>query len=82
MTDFSTASITNVVKSILADGVIDNAEVEQLRKRLYADGRIDKDEADGILIIDPTSFPKKGKRSVGVQRQWCGRLGRVENCQV
>jgi SRSO17 transposase len=39
-------------------------------------------EAQGVLVFDPSAFPKSGQDSVGVGRQWCGRLGKVENCQV
>lgn len=38
--------------------------------------------ADAVLVFDPSAFAKKGTESVGVKRQWCGRLGKVENCQV
>jgi SRSO17 transposase len=36
----------------------------------------------GVLVFDPSAFAKKGTKSVGVKRQWCGRLGKVENCQL
>jgi SRSO17 transposase len=38
--------------------------------------------SDNALLIDEAGFTKKGKQSVGVSRQWNGRLGKVDNCQV
>ncbi|MBV8487225.1 MAG: IS701 family transposase, partial [Planctomycetaceae bacterium] len=39
-------------------------------------------EPDGVIVFDPSAFPKKGTKSVGVAKQWCSRLGKVESCQV
>ena len=38
--------------------------------------------ANSCLLIDESGFKKSGKHSVGVARQWCGRFGKVDNCQV
>jgi SRSO17 transposase len=39
-------------------------------------------EPEGVIVLDPSAFPKRGRDSCGVARQWCGRLGKKENCQI
>ena len=39
-------------------------------------------DPDGVVIVDETGFLKKGTKSVGVQRQYSGTAGRIENCQI
>lgn len=56
----------------------DEAVLAELRRQVAAE----LGDPSGVLIIDPSSFPKKGTASCGVQRQWCGRLGKTDNCQV
>ncbi len=39
-------------------------------------------DADGALVVDETGFLKKRDKSVGVQRQYSGTVGGIENCQI
>jgi SRSO17 transposase len=56
----------------------DEAVMAEMRQHVVEE----RGNAQGILVFDSSSFVKKGKASCGVKRQWCGRLGKVENCQV
>lgn len=48
----------------------------------YAREHLLTDGERGVLIVDETGFLKKGTKSVGVQRQYSGTAGRIENCQI
>jgi SRSO17 transposase len=61
-----------------AGGWDDQAVLGELRRHV----REELGDADAVFILDPSGFPKKGIASCGVARQWCGRLGKVDNCQV
>jgi len=39
-------------------------------------------DEDGVIVFDPSAVTKSGRESVGVARQWNGRLGKIDNCQV
>jgi len=65
-------------QQFLGEGAWDDAAILERREKLVAQ---DIGEADGVLICDGSGFPKKGEYSVGVQRQYCGALGKIANCQ-
>ena len=67
------------VQSFVGSGAWDDeavmAEVRRHVTEELGDGQ-------GVLVIDPSSFVKKGTHSCGVKRQWWGRVGAVQNCQL
>ena len=55
---------------------------EQMLSRYHDMFVEDIGDTSGVLIFDESGFVKKGNDSVGVSRQYCGNVGKVENCQV
>jgi SRSO17 transposase len=53
-----------------------------MRQVAFEADRLLGGQPDSCLLIDESGFVKKDRDSAGVARQWCGRLGKVENCQV
>src|SRR5919199_6871424 len=67
------------LQRFLSDGRWDEEQRRWNNHHLVAE---EMGDPEGGLMFDETGFVKKGKDSVGVARQYCGTLGKVENCQV
>ena len=67
------------LQRFLSETVWDEEQMRWNHHQLVAE---ELGEPDGVLMFDESGFVKKGKDSVGVARQYCGTLGKVENCQV
>ena len=67
------------MQHFISDVVWDDDKILNTYRNMIAD---DLGDPDGVVIFDETSFIKKGDDSVGVGKQYCGSIGKVENCQV
>jgi SRSO17 transposase len=67
------------MQQFLGEGAWDDATILH---QLWQEVAHDLGDDDGVLILDGSDFPKQGKESVGVQRQYCGELGKTANCQA
>ena len=67
------------MQHMLTEGVVDWAGFSD---QLAVESNALLGGAESVLIFDESGFAKKGAASAGVARQWNGRLGKVDNCQV
>ena len=67
------------LQRVLSEAKWDSEAVQKCQRKQVLS---ELDDKAGVLVIDESGFPKKGKQSAGVSAQYCGRNGKVENCQV
>ncbi len=67
------------MQQFVGDGAWDDTAI---LRQLWREVASDLDDAEGVLILDGSDFPKQGLESVGVKRQYCGQLGKRANCHA
>lgn len=83
MSEVLEACNSQQLNNFINEGKWNYAELETMVANFFYEMMSDYEMIDDCcLLIDESSFPKKGKFSAGVKRQYCGQLGKNENCQV
>jgi len=72
------ANAVRAAQRFITEGTWNQTRLREHQHTLIA---TDLGEADGVVIVDGSGFPKQGNHSVGVAAQYCGHLGKVANCQ-
>jgi len=67
------------MQQFLGEGAWDDGAILARHAELVAGSLGD---AEGVLVVDGSDFPKKGRYSAGVARQYCGATGKIDNCQA
>jgi len=71
-------SVRSMQRSI-SEGALDERQALQVYHQMVHD---EMGESDGVLVFDESGTVKKGTYSAGVARQYCGTIGKVDNCQI
>ena len=76
---YASPSAVRGMQHFAQSGTWDDERMHNIYQRRVSSNLADP---DGMITLDGSDFPKKGKESVGVARQYCGALGKTENCQA